>query len=79
MWTCHGSVPWGSRAVGNPLSWKHLLVVRDVYESIKASPSLPSPDGRVVGGADAIDGVIVTTPVPDGRVKLGAQVVQLSC
>eukprot|EP00930_Biecheleria_cincta_P037018 TRINITY_DN25382_c0_g1_i2.p1 TRINITY_DN25382_c0_g1~~TRINITY_DN25382_c0_g1_i2.p1 ORF type:complete len:658 (-),score=114.80 TRINITY_DN25382_c0_g1_i2:245-2218(-) len=30
-----------------------------------------------IGGADAIDGVIVTTPVPDGRVKLGAQVVQL--
>ena len=27
--------------------------------------------------ADAIDGVIVTTPVPDGRVKLGAQVVKL--
>lgn len=26
---------------------------------------------------DALDGVIVTTPVPDGRVKLGAQVVQL--
>lgn len=30
-----------------------------------------------INGADAIDGVIVTTPVPDGRVKLGAQVVQL--
>eukprot|EP00434_Breviolum_minutum_P043705 symbB.v1.2.038972.t1/scaffold6166.1/size20395/1 len=30
-----------------------------------------------INGSDAIDGVIVTTPVPDGRVKLGAQVVQL--
>lgn len=30
-----------------------------------------------INGTDAIDGVIVTTPVPDGRVKLGAQVVQL--
>ena len=27
-----------------------------------------------VGGKDAIDGVLVTTPIPDGRVKLGAQV-----
>ena len=27
--------------------------------------------------ADAIDGIIVTTPIPDGRVKLGAQVVLL--
>mmetsp|Transcript_182 Transcript_182/g.436 ORF Transcript_182/g.436 Transcript_182/m.436 type:complete len:430 (-) Transcript_182:101-1390(-) len=30
-----------------------------------------------LGGQNAIDGVIVTTPIPDGRVKLGAQVVQL--
>ena len=30
-----------------------------------------------VGGADAIDGVLVTTPIPDGRVKLGAQVMQM--
>ncbi|CAE8614392.1 unnamed protein product [Polarella glacialis] len=30
-----------------------------------------------IGGADAIDGVIVTTPIPDGRVKLGAQLVQM--
>eukprot|EP00928_Gymnodinium_smaydae_P002725 TRINITY_DN10979_c0_g2_i1.p1 TRINITY_DN10979_c0_g2~~TRINITY_DN10979_c0_g2_i1.p1 ORF type:complete len:590 (-),score=129.54 TRINITY_DN10979_c0_g2_i1:234-2003(-) len=32
---------------------------------------------KELGGADAIDAVIVTTPVPDGRVKLGAQVVQM--
>ena len=30
-----------------------------------------------INGTDAIDGVIVTTPVPDGRVKLGAQVVHV--
>lgn len=30
-----------------------------------------------IGGCNAIDGVIVTTPIPDGRVKLGAQVVQM--
>jgi len=30
-----------------------------------------------VCSADAIDGLIVTTPIPDGRVKLGAQLVKL--
>ena len=30
-----------------------------------------------VSSTDAVDGIIVTTPIPDGRVKLGAQVVQL--
>ena len=32
---------------------------------------------EVQNSQDAIDGIIVTTPIPDGRVKLGAQVVQL--
>lgn len=33
--------------------------------------------GQPLRSADAIDGVIVSTPIPDGRVKLGAQLVRL--
>jgi hypothetical protein len=75
MFTVHSrSTAWHTPGVGDAdaLPMKLLLMIEGelITDEVRSA-------GQPLRSADAIDGVIVSTPILDGRVKLGAQLVRV--